>query len=38
MIFAAWMERYSKAVGVVLVDWANLASFTGVGGHIVSEV
>merc|ERR1712061_477793 len=27
----AWMERYSKAVGVVLVDWANLASFTGFG-------
>merc|ERR550517_1055742 len=27
----AWMERYSKAVGVALVDWANLASFTGFG-------
>jgi len=27
----AWMERYSKSVGVILVDWANLASFTGFG-------
>ena len=26
----AWMEKYSKTVGVILVDWANLASFTGV--------
>ena len=24
------MEKYSKTVGVILVDWAALASFTGV--------
>merc|ERR1712025_1420926 len=27
----AWMEKYAKTVSVILVDWANLASFTGWG-------
>jgi len=27
----AWMEKYGKTVSVILVDWANLASFTGWG-------
>ena len=30
LIWTAWMSLFDKDVSVILVDWHNLASFTGV--------